>query len=131
VEKTIVAAIALFAAANANFQSALMVPTEILAEQHMESLSELFDPLEVRIAIVDRLNKNKRAASYFRRVKKRRLGCCHRNPRFDSKGCVFSRLGLVITDEQHRFGVNQRKILRDKGKEPDVLFMTATPIQEH
>lgn len=126
--KTIVAAIALFAAANANYQSALMVPTEILAEQHMESLSELFDPLEVRIALLTGSTKTKDRRIILEELKSGLLDVVIGTHALIQKDVFFMRLGLVITDEQHRFGVNQRKILRDKGEEPDVLFMTATPI---
>lgn len=126
--KTIVAAIALFAASNANVQSALMVPTEILAEQHMESLSELFDPLDVRIALLTGSTKTKERKVILEELANGLLDVVIGTHALIQKDVYFSQLGLVITDEQHRFGVNQRKILRDKGKEPDVLFMTATPI---
>lgn len=126
--KTIVAAIALFAAANANYQSALMVPTEILAEQHMESLSQLFDPSEVRIALLTGSIKTKDRRIILEELNNGLLDVVIGTHALIQKDVYFLRLGLVITDEQHRFGVNQRKILRDKGKEPDVLFMTATPI---
>ncbi|SEK84104.1 ATP-dependent DNA helicase RecG [Carnobacterium iners] len=126
--KTIVAAIALFATANAKYQSALMVPTEILAEQHMESLSQLFDPLEVRIALLTGSTKVKERRIILEELENGQLDIIIGTHALIQKDVYFSRLGLVITDEQHRFGVNQRKILRDKGKEPDVLFMTATPI---
>ncbi|MEG0268586.1 MAG: ATP-dependent DNA helicase RecG [Carnobacterium sp.] len=126
--KTIVAAIALFAAANAHYQSALMVPTEILAEQHMESLSQLFDPLEVRIALLTGSTKTKDRRVILEELKNGSLDVIVGTHALIQEDVHFSQLGLVITDEQHRFGVNQRKILRDKGKEPDVLFMTATPI---
>lgn len=126
--KTIVAAIALFAAANAGYQSALMVPTEILAEQHMESLGQLFDPLEVRVALLTGSTKTKERRVILEELANGQLDVIIGTHALIQEDVHFARLGLVITDEQHRFGVNQRKILRDKGKEPDVLFMTATPI---
>ena len=126
--KTIVAAIALYAAANVGFQSALMVPTEILAEQHMESLDELFDPLEVKIALLTGSTKTKDRRLILEQLANGELDVLIGTHALIQEDVHFSRLGLVITDEQHRFGVNQRKLLRDKGKDADVLFMTATPI---
>lgn len=126
--KTIVAAIALYAAANVGFQSALMVPTEILAEQHMESLDELFDPLEVKIALLTGSTKTKDRRIILEQLANGELDVLTGTHALIQEDVHFSRLGLVITDEQHRFGVNQRKLLRDKGKDADVLFMTATPI---
>lgn len=126
--KTIVAAIALYAATNVAYQSALMVPTEILAEQHMESLSELFNPLEVRIALLTGSTKTKDRRIILEQLANGELDVLIGTHALIQEDVHFSRLGLVITDEQHRFGVNQRKLLRDKGKDVDVLFMTATPI---
>ncbi|TFJ43054.1 ATP-dependent DNA helicase RecG [Carnobacterium divergens] len=126
--KTIVAAIALFATSNAGFQSALMVPTEILAEQHMESLVQLFDPLEVRIALLTGSTKTKMRREILTELANGELDVLIGTHALIQEDVSFHNLGLVITDEQHRFGVNQRKILREKGDHPDVLFMTATPI---
>lgn len=126
--KTIVAAIALFATSNAGFQSALMVPTEILAEQHMESLVQLFDPLEVRIALLTGSTKTKMRREILTELANGELDVLIGTHALIQENVSFHNLGLVITDEQHRFGVNQRKILREKGDHPDVLFMTATPI---
>ncbi|MER2173497.1 MAG: ATP-dependent DNA helicase RecG [Carnobacterium sp.] len=126
--KTIVAAIALYAATNVGVQSALMVPTGILAEQHMESLTELFNPLEVRIALLTGSTKTKERRIILEQLASGELDVLIGTHALIQQDVYFSRLGLVITDEQHRFGVNQRKLLRDKGKDADVLFMTATPI---
>ncbi|MDT1938976.1 MULTISPECIES: ATP-dependent DNA helicase RecG [Carnobacterium] len=126
--KTIVAAVALFATSNAGFQSALMVPTEILAEQHMESLVQLFDPLEVRIALLTGSTKTKMRREILTELANGELDVLIGTHALIQEDVSFHNLGLVITDEQHRFGVNQRKILREKGDHPDVLFMTATPI---
>ena len=126
--KTIVAAIALYAATNVGVQSALMVPTEILAEQHMESLSELFNPLEVRIDLLTGSTKTKDRRLILEQLANGELDVLIGTHALIQQDVYFSKLGLVITDEQHRFGVNQRKLLRDKGKDEDVLFMTATPI---
>ncbi|TCD46742.1 ATP-dependent DNA helicase RecG [Streptococcus sp. X16XC17] len=124
--KTVVAGLAMYAAFTAGFQSALMVPTEILAEQHFESLSTLFPDLSIAL-----LTGGMKAA-----VRKTALAAIE-NGQVDmiigthaliQDAVPYHKLGLVITDEQHRFGVNQRRILREKGENPDVLMMTATPI---
>lgn len=126
--KTVVAAIVLYAAMTAGFQGALMVPTEILAHQHLESLNQLFDPLEVRVAVLTGSTKTKERREILARLANGELDIIVGTHALIQKDVFFHNLGLVITDEQHRFGVNQRKILREKGLRPDVLFMTATPI---
>ncbi|MGC6769281.1 ATP-dependent DNA helicase RecG [Enterococcus sp. LJL51] len=126
--KTVVAAIALYAVMTAGFQGALMVPTEILAQQHMESLQQLFDPLEVRTALLTGSTRAKERREILEQLASGEIDVIIGTHALIQDDVVFRRLGLVITDEQHRFGVNQRKILREKGQKPDVLFMTATPI---
>lgn len=126
--KTVVAAIALYAAVTAGFQGALMVPTEILAQQHLESLNQLFNPLEVRLALLTGSTKTKERREILAQLAAGEIDVVVGTHALIQEGVDFSNLGLVITDEQHRFGVNQRKVLREKGQQPDVLFMTATPI---
>lgn len=126
--KTVVAAIALYAVMTAGFQGALMVPTEILAQQHMESLQQLFDPLEVRTALLTGSTRAKDRREILAQLASGEIDVIIGTHALIQDDVAFKRLGLVITDEQHRFGVNQRKILREKGQKPDVLFMTATPI---
>lgn len=126
--KTIVAAIVLYATKTAGFQGALMVPTEILAEQHMASLTELFDPLEVKIALLTGSTKAKERRLILEELETGELDIVVGTHALIQEQVTFQNLGLVITDEQHRFGVNQRQQLRQKGQNPDVLFMTATPI---
>lgn len=126
--KTVVAAIALYATVTAGFQGALMVPTEILAQQHMESLSQLFDPNEVTVALLTGSTKAKERRELLERLGNGEIDIVVGTHALIQEGVAFQNLGLVITDEQHRFGVNQRKVLREKGWRPDVLFMTATPI---
>ncbi|OIK15243.1 ATP-dependent DNA helicase RecG [Bacillus sp. MUM 13] len=126
--KTAVAAIALFAAVSAGYQGALMVPTEILAEQHARSLNNMLAPSGIRTAMLTSSVKGKK-----RRELLSSLACGELDILIGTHALIqdevdFSKLGLVITDEQHRFGVQQRKVLREKGETPDVLFMTATPI---
>ncbi|MBP1043444.1 ATP-dependent DNA helicase RecG [Vagococcus sp. BWB3-3] len=126
--KTVVAAIVLYAAVTAGFQGALMVPTEILAEQHLESLVDLLEPFNVIVALLTGSTKTKERREILEQLADGRLDVVIGTHALIQKDVEFKRLGLVITDEQHRFGVNQRKILREKGANPDVLFMTATPI---
>lgn len=126
--KTVVAAIALYATLTAGFQGALMVPTEILAQQHMESLNQLFDPLEVSTALLTGSTKAKERRVILEQLANGEIDVIVGTHALIQEDVTFSHLGLVITDEQHRFGVNQRRILREKGLRPDVLFMTATPI---
>ncbi|NLM65901.1 MAG: ATP-dependent DNA helicase RecG [Enterococcus sp.] len=126
--KTVVAAIALYATVTAGFQGALMVPTEILAQQHMESFVELFAQTPVKVALLTGSTKTKERREILAQLASGELDVLVGTHALIQEDVNFKRLGLVITDEQHRFGVNQRKILREKGLKPDVLFMTATPI---
>ncbi|MCI3029689.1 ATP-dependent DNA helicase RecG [Desemzia incerta] len=126
--KTLVAVLAIYAAATAGYQSALMVPTTILAEQHSKSLNDLFDPLEIRTALLTGSTTAKEKRLIEEQLRSGEIDVVVGTHALIQDTVEFSKLGLVITDEQHRFGVNQRKKLRSKGIEPDVLFMTATPI---
>ncbi|MGE6631365.1 ATP-dependent DNA helicase RecG [Bacillus sp. NPDC077027] len=126
--KTAVAAISLYAAHLSGFQGALMVPTEILAEQHADSLYVLFEKWGLNIALLTSSVKGKRRRELLERLKQGEIDILVGTHALIQDEVEFQRLGLVITDEQHRFGVEQRKKLRSKGQDPDVLFMTATPI---
>ncbi|WP_414703609.1 ATP-dependent DNA helicase RecG [Pseudalkalibacillus sp. SCS-8] len=126
--KTIVAAISMFALVTAGMQSALMVPTEILAEQHYESMKDLFEKLEIKVELLTSSIKGKRRTEILQRVVEGEVDILIGTHALIQEEVQFKNLGLVITDEQHRFGVNQRKVFRQKGITPDVLFMTATPI---
>jgi ATP-dependent DNA helicase RecG len=126
--KTVVAAIALYAAVTANRQGALMVPTEILAEQHFQSLKELFKPFGITVALLTSSVKGKLRKETLNLLSQGEIQIMVGTHALIQDEVDFKNLGLVITDEQHRFGVNQRRILREKGEKPDVLFMTATPI---
>jgi ATP-dependent DNA helicase RecG len=127
--KTAVAACAMLAAVRSGYQAALMAPTEILAEQHFSNLRKLFEPLGIEVELL----VGKLTAQQKRRAAERtKLGLAHigvGTHALIQEGVDFANLGLVVVDEQHRFGVLQRKALRDKGLgNPDVLVMTATPI---
>jgi ATP-dependent DNA helicase RecG len=126
--KTVVAAIALFATVKAGFQGALMVPTEILAEQHLQSLKGLLAAHGIEVALLSGSLTAKRRREIISALQMGLIDVVVGTHALIQEDVFFRRLGLVITDEQHRFGVEQRRILRNKGLSPDVLFMTATPI---
>ncbi|WP_332690177.1 ATP-dependent DNA helicase RecG [Halalkalibacter lacteus] len=126
--KTIVAAICMYAVIRAGYQTALMVPTEILAEQHVQSLKGLLEPLGVTVELLSGSVKGKKRAERLSMLGSGELSLVVGTHALIQDDVQFHKLGLVITDEQHRFGVEQRRVLRDKGESPDVLFMTATPI---
>lgn len=126
--KTVVAAICLYASHLAGYQGALMVPTEILAEQHAQSLTSLFANTSLTIELLTSSVKGKRRRELLERLGAGEIDILVGTHALIQAEVNFSRLGLVITDEQHRFGVEQRRVLREKGESPDVLFMTATPI---
>ncbi|RLL45280.1 ATP-dependent DNA helicase RecG [Oceanobacillus piezotolerans] len=125
--KTAVAAISLYASVTAGKQGALMVPTEILAEQHYESLTELFKG-RARIALLTGSIKGKKRKEILTQLANHEVDILVGTHALIQDDVSFAELGYVIVDEQHRFGVEQRRTLRDKGLHPDVLFMTATPI---
>ncbi|MEJ9230649.1 ATP-dependent DNA helicase RecG [Peribacillus butanolivorans] len=126
--KTVVAAVCLNATISAGFQGALMVPTEILAEQHTQSLKAMLEPIGVKVALLTSSVKGKKRRELLQNLESGELDLLIGTHALIQDEVNFRNLGLVITDEQHRFGVEQRRILREKGENPDVLFMTATPI---
>ncbi len=126
--KTIVAAAALVAVVKAGSQGALMVPTEILAEQHKRSLEALFAPLGIEVALLTGGLTERKRRDVLAGLQMGLIDVVVGTHALIQEDVVYRKLGLVVTDEQHRFGVNQRSILRRKGLHPDVLTMTATPI---
>ena len=124
--KTVVAGLVMYAAVTAGKQAALMVPTEILAEQHLQSLTSLFPSL--RILLLTGSLKAAERRERLELVQTGQVDLIVGTHALIQEGVHFHDLGLVIIDEQHRFGVAQRRILREKGQNPDVLMMTATPI---
>ena len=126
--KTVVAAGAIVAAESAGVQSAFMAPTEILAEQHFNSLKAIFLPFNIQIALLTGSTKAKERREILESLQNGTIDILIGTHALIQEDVIFNNLGLVIIDEQHRFGVNQRKALREKGNQPDVLFMTATPI---
>ncbi|MFU0761080.1 ATP-dependent DNA helicase RecG [Staphylococcus pasteuri] len=125
--KTVVAAICMYALKTAGYQSALMVPTEILAEQHAESLIDLFGET-MNVALLTGSVKGKKRRILLEQLENGTIDCLIGTHALIQDDVTFENVGLVITDEQHRFGVNQRQRLREKGAMTNVLFMTATPI---
>lgn len=126
--KTVVAAIALYAAVKSGHQGAFMVPTEILAEQHMRSLSRLFEPFGITVGLLTGSVTGRKRKDLTASLQMGLTDIVVGTHALIQEDVFFRSLSLVVTDEQHRFGVNQRSILRRKGFNPDVLTMTATPI---
>ncbi|HFI0468571.1 TPA: ATP-dependent DNA helicase RecG [Streptococcus suis] len=124
--KTVVAGLAMFAAVSAGMQAAIMVPTEILAEQHYQSLRQLFPDLSIALLTGGMKVAERRTA--LEAISDGRVDVIVGTHALIQESVSYHQLGLVVTDEQHRFGVKQRRLFREKGDNPDVLMMTATPI---
>ena len=126
--KTIVALLAAYANYLSKYQTAIMVPTEILANQHYNEALKLFEKEKINIALLTSNTPKKDKELIYEELKKGKINLIIGTQSLIQENVVFSNLGLVITDEQHRFGVNQRKMFKNKGASPDVLSMSATPI---
>lgn len=126
--KTAVAAAGVFIACKNGLQSAFMAPTEILATQHFEGLSRIFEPLGIKCALLTGSTKAAEKRQILQQLKDGEIDLLIGTHALISKGVDFYKLGFVITDEQHRFGVKQRSALADKGITPHMLVMSATPI---
>ena len=126
--KTIVAVMAIYLAAKNEYQSAFMVPTEILAEQHYRSAGPLFEELGISVRLLTGSTKKKEKEEIKALTKEGKIDVLIGTHAILEDDTEFYKLGLVITDEQHRFGVRQRAKLSIKGENPDLLVMTATPI---
>ena len=125
--KTIVSFIAMYASYIAGYQSALMAPTEILAVQHYNNLKEILDS-KIEIALLTGSTLKKEKEEIYKELKEGKIDIVIGTHALIQEDVEYNNLGLVITDEQHRFGVNQRGNLQNKGKKPDILYMSATPI---
>ena len=126
--KTVVAAYAAWLAAGAGYQSALMAPTEVLAEQHFRSLSALLEPAGVRVGLLTGSITPAGKKKVRQALAAGEIDLIIGTHALLSQGVEFARLGLMVADEQHRFGVAQRAALAAKGDSPHVLVMSATPI---
>ena len=126
--KTVVAAYAAWLAAGAGYQSALMAPTEVLAEQHFRSLSALLEPAGVRVGLLTGSISPAGKKKVRQALAAGEIDLIIGTHALLSQGVEFAKLGLMVADEQHRFGVAQRAALAAKGDSPHVLVMSATPI---
>ena len=126
--KTIVAIIAAYKAVKSGYQMAIMAPTSILATQHLESFEGVLSKYGIKCELLLGNTSKKKKEDILERLKNGDIDVIIGTHSLLEENVVFKNLGLVITDEQHRFGVRQRSTIASKGKNPDVLVMTATPI---
>ncbi|MDI6604663.1 MAG: ATP-dependent DNA helicase RecG [Thermoanaerobacteraceae bacterium] len=126
--KTIIAAAAMYVAAKNKYQAAMMVPTEILAKQHYETLINLFKDSGINVELLTGRLSIKQKKDLLDKIKNGSIDILIGTHAIIEEDVDFKNLGFCVTDEQHRFGVRQRAILKQKGKSADVLVMTATPI---
>ena len=126
--KTIVAFISMYANYLSGYQSALMAPTEILATQHYEEAKRLFSDYDINVALLTSSTSSKDKKAIYRGLEDGSISIVIGTQSLIQEKVKYKSLGLVITDEQHRFGVNQRDTFKSKGISPDVLTMSATPI---
>ena len=126
--KTIVAIIALYINYLSGYQGALMAPTEVLAYQHYQNLKELFKEYSINIELLTGTLKQSEKKKIYKRLENKEIDIIIGTHALFSEDVKYNNLGLVITDEQHRFGVNQRSNLKNKGITPDILYLSATPI---
>ena len=126
--KTVIAAALMFCAAKNGFQSVMMAPTEILATQHSKTLLKITENTGIRCALLTGSLKKKEKDAVKDALKRGEIDVVVGTHALLTNDVEFKRLGLVVTDEQHRFGVNQRGMLSSKGENPHTLVMSATPI---
>ena len=126
--KTIVAFIASYANYLSNYQTAIMAPTEILAKQHYEGAKKLFKNYEIKVELLTSSLSTKKKNEVYKKLEEGEIDLIIGTQAIIQEKVKFNNLGLVITDEQHRFGVNQRNSIKNKGVTPDILSMSATPI---
>ncbi|MCH5268272.1 MAG: ATP-dependent DNA helicase RecG [Lachnospiraceae bacterium] len=126
--KTIVSVLALLTVAEHGHQGAIMVPTEVLAEQHYETFQELFEPLSVRVGLLTGSMTASEKRDIQEQIANHKLDIIVGTHALIQDKVSYADLALVVTDEQHRFGVRQREVFFAKGKEPHMLVMSATPI---
>ena len=126
--KTLVAAAVSYAAIQKGYQAALMAPTEILAAQHEKTLRKFLEPMGVKVGLLTGSLSPKQKTAMREAIERGEIQMVAGTHALVQEATAFHRLGLVITDEQHRFGVHQRQMLGEKGDHPHVLVMSATPI---
>ena len=126
--KTIVSIIAAYKAVKSGYQMAMMAPTSILASQHLENFKNVLEKYDIRCELLLGNTTKKKKEDILSRLKNGEIDIIIGTHSLLEENVIFKNLGLVVTDEQHRFGVRQRSTIVSKGKNPDVLVMTATPI---
>ena len=126
--KTVVAMCAAYKAIKSGYQAAIMAPTAILASQHLENFKKIFDRLNIKCELLISGITKKKKEEILQELKEEKIDILIGTHALIEENVVFKNLGLVVTDEQHRFGVKQRTKIAQKGENPDVLVMTATPI---
>ncbi len=126
--KTILSFLAMYANTLSGYQSALMAPTEILATQHYNNMKTFFKDIPLHIELLTGSTPKKEKQEIYQELKEGSIDIVIGTHALIQEEVTYANLGLVITDEQHRFGVNQRANLENKGKKPDTLYMSATPI---
>jgi ATP-dependent DNA helicase RecG len=126
--KTVVALLTCLYVIENGYQAAIMAPTEVLAEQHFLNLHRWLEPLRVKVALLTSSIKGSEREDLYQRIRNGDVQLVIGTHAVIQEGVEFHRLGLAIIDEQHKFGVVQRGLLKKKGENPDVLVMTATPI---
>ena len=126
--KTVVAMCAAYKAVKSGFQTAIMAPTAILATQHFENFKNLLEELDIKCELLISGITKKKKEDILERLKNGDIDILIGTHAIIEDNVIFKNLGLVVTDEQHRFGVKQRTKIAEKGQNPDVLVMTATPI---
>lgn len=126
--KTIVSIIAAYKAVKSGYQAAVMAPTAILASQHLESFTQILSKYDIKCELLTSSVTKKKKEEILQRLKDGEIDILIGTHAIIEENVVFKNLGFVVTDEQHRFGVRQRATISEKGTNPDVLVMTATPI---
>ncbi len=126
--KTAVALIVAYKAVKCGYQVAVMAPTAILASQHIESFKEILEPFGIKCELLISAVSKKKKEELLMQLKLGKIDILIGTHAILEENVIFNNLGLVVTDEQHRFGVRQRSTLNSKGENPDILVMTATPI---
>lgn len=126
--KTILAILSLLMTVKNGFQGALMVPTEVLAQQHFENIKKMLEPFDVRAALLCGSMTAKEKKAVYKEIEDQTIDIVIGTHALIQEKVRYKQLGLVITDEQHRFGVRQRQQLAEKGMEPHIVVMSATPI---
>ena len=126
--KTVVAMISAYKAVKSGYQAAIMAPTAILASQHLESFEEILQKFGIRCELLISNISKKKKTEILEKLQNGEIDVLIGTHAILEENVVFKNLGLVVTDEQHRFGVKQRSVIASKGKNPDVIAMSATPI---